>query len=45
MGAATQPLRFPGFMAGDLAGVVGALVPTPRLHFLIAGYTPLHDIL
>lgn len=44
MSASTQPLRFPGFMVNDMTSLVGCLVPTPRLHFLISGYTPIHEV-
>lgn len=45
MSASTQTLRFPGFMVNDLSSLVGCLVPTPRLHFLISGYTPISGLL
>lgn len=45
MSASTQPLRFPGFMANDLASLVGCLVPVPTLHFLISGYTPIYEVI
>ncbi len=41
MAAATTTLRYPGYMNNDLAGLVAGLVPNPRLHFLMTGYTPL----
>lgn len=28
-------------MNNDLIGLIGPLIPTPRLHFLMTGYTPL----
>ena len=28
-------------MNNDLVGLVASLVPTPRCHFLMTGYTPL----
>lgn len=28
-------------MNNDLVGLVSSLVPTPRCHFLMTGYTPL----
>jgi len=28
-------------MNNDLIGLIAALIPTPRLHFLMTGYTPL----
>jgi tubulin gamma len=27
-------------MNNDLVSILAALIPTPRLHFLMAGYTP-----
>uniref|UniRef100_A0A7S2GR21 Tubulin gamma chain n=1 Tax=Haptolina brevifila TaxID=156173 RepID=A0A7S2GR21_9EUKA len=42
MSASTNTLRFPGYMNNDLVGLMSSLVPTPRLHFLMTGYTPLH---
>ncbi|KAG8468945.1 hypothetical protein KFE25_007463 [Diacronema lutheri] len=41
MSASTNTLRFPGYMNNDLVGLVSSLIPTPRLHFLMTGYTPL----
>eukprot|EP01100_Stratorugosa_tubuloviscum_P001254 TRINITY_DN1278_c1_g2_i1.p1 TRINITY_DN1278_c1_g2~~TRINITY_DN1278_c1_g2_i1.p1 ORF type:complete len:491 (-),score=221.22 TRINITY_DN1278_c1_g2_i1:1431-2903(-) len=41
MAASTATLRYPGYMNNDLIGLVAALVPTPRIHFLLTGYTPL----
>lgn len=41
MSASTCPLRYPSFMNNDLIGLIGPLIPTPRLHFLMTGYTPL----
>jgi tubulin gamma len=41
MAASTATLRYPGFMNNDLVGLVAALIPTPRCHFLMTGYTPL----
>lgn len=35
-------------MNNDLVGLIGPLIPTPRLHFLMTGYTPLttdHEVL
>ncbi len=39
--ASTNTLRYPGYMNNDLVGLVASLVPTPRCHFLMTGYTPL----
>uniref|UniRef100_A0A7S1BP13 Tubulin gamma chain n=1 Tax=Corethron hystrix TaxID=216773 RepID=A0A7S1BP13_9STRA len=41
MAASTTTLRYPGYMSNDLVGLVASLVPTPRCHFLMTGYTPL----
>ena len=30
-----------GYMNNDLLGLVASLIPTPRCHFLMTGYTPL----
>ena len=34
--------RYPGYMNNDLIGLIASLIPTPRLHYLMTGYTPLH---
>eukprot|EP00823_Brevimastigomonas_motovehiculus_P001130 TRINITY_DN11663_c0_g1_i1.p1 TRINITY_DN11663_c0_g1~~TRINITY_DN11663_c0_g1_i1.p1 ORF type:complete len:515 (+),score=115.24 TRINITY_DN11663_c0_g1_i1:66-1610(+) len=41
MAATTATLRYPGYMNNDLTGLVASLVPTPRCHFLMTGYTPI----
>jgi tubulin gamma len=41
MAASTTTLRYPGYVNNDLIGLVASLVPTPRCHFLMTGYTPL----
>lgn len=41
MTGSTAPLRYPGYTNNDLIGLVAPLVPVPRLHFLMTGYTPL----
>ncbi|KAL4589992.1 hypothetical protein LXL04_002908 [Taraxacum kok-saghyz] len=41
MAASTTTLRYPGYMNNDLVGLLASLIPTPRCHFLMAGYTPL----
>ena len=41
MAASTSTLRYPGYMNNDLVGLVAGLIPTPRCHFLMTGYTPL----
>ena len=41
MAASTTTLRYPGYMNNDLVGILAGLVPTPRCHFLMTGYTPL----
>ena len=40
MSASTATLRFPGYMNNDLVGLVASLIPTPRCHYLMTGYTP-----
>ncbi len=41
MSASTTTLRYPGYMNNDLVGLVASLVPTPRCHYIMTGYTPL----
>jgi len=41
MAASTTTLRYPGYMNNDLIGLMASLIPTPRCHFLMTGYTPL----
>ncbi len=41
MSASTATLRYPSYMNNDLIGLVAPLIPTPNLHFLMTGYTPL----
>ena len=41
MAASTTTLRYPSAMNNDLVGLVASLIPTPRCHFLMCGYTPL----
>ena len=41
MAASTTTLRFPGYMNNDMVGLISSLIPTPRCHFLMTGYTPL----
>ena len=41
MSSSTTTLRYPGYMNNDLIGLIASLIPTPRLHFLMTGYTPL----
>jgi len=41
MSASTTTLRYPGYMNNDLIGLLASLIPTPRCHFLVTGYTPL----
>ncbi|XP_010156762.1 PREDICTED: tubulin gamma-2 chain-like, partial [Eurypyga helias] len=41
MSASTTTLRYPGYMNNDLIGLIASLIPTPRLHFLMTGSTPL----
>lgn len=41
MAASTTTLRYPGYMNNDLVGLVASLIPTPRCHYIMTGYTPL----
>lgn len=41
MSVSTTTLRYPSFMNNDMIGLIAPLIPTPRLHFLMTGYTPL----
>mmetsp|Transcript_18349 Transcript_18349/g.26300 ORF Transcript_18349/g.26300 Transcript_18349/m.26300 type:complete len:515 (+) Transcript_18349:902-2446(+) len=41
MAASTTTLRYPSYMNNDLIGLLASLIPTPRCHFLMTGYTPL----
>ena len=41
MSTSTATLRYPSYMNNDLIGLIAPLIPTPRLHFLMTGYTPL----
>lgn len=41
MSACTATLRYPGYMNNDLLSVISPLIPTPKLHYLMTGYTPL----
>ena len=41
MSVSTTTLRYPGYMNNDLVGLLASLIPTPRLSFLMTGYTPL----
>lgn len=41
MTASTTTLRYPGYMNNDLISLIAPLVPTPRCHFLMTGYTPI----
>jgi tubulin gamma len=41
MAASTTTLRYPGYMNNDLIGLIARLIPTPRCHFIMTGYTPL----
>ncbi|KFD58337.1 hypothetical protein M513_00563 [Trichuris suis] len=40
MSASTAPLRFPSYANNDVLSMLACLIPSPRLHFLITGYTP-----
>lgn len=41
MCASTTTLRYPGYMNNDMISLISPLVPTPRCHFLMTGYTPI----
>ena len=41
MSASTTTLRYQGYMNNDLVDLVASLIPTPKCHFLMTGYTPL----
>ena len=41
MSVSTATLRYPSYMNNDLIGLIAPLIPTPKLHFLMTGYTPL----
>ncbi|OAF65066.1 Gamma-tubulin, partial [Intoshia linei] len=41
MSITTSTLRYPSYMNNDLIGIIAPLIPTPNLHFLMTGYTPL----
>ncbi len=41
MATSTATLRYPSYMNNDLIGLIAPLIPMPRLHFLMTGYTPL----
>lgn len=41
MASSTSTLRYPGYMNNDLVGLIASLIPTPRCHYLMTGYTPL----
>ncbi|XP_017116493.1 tubulin gamma-2 chain [Drosophila gunungcola] len=41
MSLSTTTLRYPSYMNNNLIGLAAALIPTPQLHFLMTGYTPL----
>ena len=41
MAASTTTLRYPSYNNNDLIGLIASLIPTPRCHFLMSGYTPL----
>ncbi|KAK8829540.1 tubulin gamma chain [Blastocystis sp. ATCC 50177/Nand II] len=42
MSLSTATLRYPGYVSNDLCSMISGLVPSPRLHFLLTSYTPLH---
>ena len=41
MCSSTTTLRYPGYMNNDMISLIAPLVPTPRCHFLMTGYTPI----
>ncbi|EDV98731.1 tubulin gamma-2 chain [Drosophila grimshawi] len=41
MSVSTSTLRYPSYMNNNLIGLMAPLIPTPQLHFLMTGYTPL----
>ena len=41
MAASTSTLRYPGYMNNDMVGMLASLIPTPKCHFLMTGYTPM----
>lgn len=41
MSVSTATLRYPSYMNNYLVGLIAPLIPTPRLHFLMTGFTPL----
>eukprot|EP00760_Papus_ankaliazontas_P011660 PhM_4_TR14933/c0_g1_i1/m.10792/K10389/TUBG; tubulin gamma len=41
MAASTTTLRYPGYMNNDLMGLLSSLIPAPRCHFVMTGYTPI----
>lgn len=43
MASCTSTLRFPNYMYHDLLSIYTTLIPMPKCHFLIAGYTPFHS--
>ena len=43
LSVSTASLRYPGYVNSDLVSMVASLVPSPRLHFLLTAFTPLHE--
>ena len=41
MSACTATLRYPTYVHNDLQSILSPLIPVPKLHFLMTGYTPL----
>lgn len=41
MSISTATLRYPSYMNNYFVGLIAPLIPTPRLHFLMTGFTPL----
>jgi tubulin gamma len=41
LATSTATLRFPSYMNNDMVSLIANLIPTPKCHFLMTGYTPL----
>lgn len=41
MAASTSTLRYPSYMNNDMVSILASLIPTPKCHFLMTGYTPM----
>lgn len=40
LAATTTTLRFPTYINNDFCSIMASLIPTPKCHFLLTGYTP-----